>query len=237
MKIIYDVGANNGDNIPYYLQKADLVVAIEANPALADAIKRRFQPEISAGRLAVESCVVTANRADDATPFYIHKEQHFLGQFPRPPDTESDKFEKIEVQSKTLISIIGAFGPPHYVKIDVERFDKVLLKSLFRHGVFPPYVSAESHDIGVFATFVAIGGYNAFKLVDGKTVPVMYGHHRIATASGPARYSFPPHSAGPFGEDIFGPWRTAAEFFKILADAGLGWKDVHVSNVDQPRKP
>jgi hypothetical protein len=32
MKIIYDLGANNGDDIPYYLLKADTVVAVEANP-------------------------------------------------------------------------------------------------------------------------------------------------------------------------------------------------------------
>jgi len=56
VKIIYDVGSNNGSDIPYYLHKADLVVAIEANPVLTYGIKTRFQAEIASGRLVVEGC-------------------------------------------------------------------------------------------------------------------------------------------------------------------------------------
>ena len=33
-KVIYDIGSNNGDDIPYYLMKCDKVVAVEANPLL-----------------------------------------------------------------------------------------------------------------------------------------------------------------------------------------------------------
>jgi hypothetical protein len=35
-KVIHDIGANNGDDIPYYLKKADIVVAVEADPVLCD---------------------------------------------------------------------------------------------------------------------------------------------------------------------------------------------------------
>ena len=45
MKIIYDFGAHNGNDIPYYLTKADKVVAVEANPGLAAQIKERFKDE------------------------------------------------------------------------------------------------------------------------------------------------------------------------------------------------
>ena len=38
MKIIYDIGANNGDDIGYYLKKADQVIAVEANPDLSKRI-------------------------------------------------------------------------------------------------------------------------------------------------------------------------------------------------------
>jgi len=34
-RIIYDFGANTGNDIPYYLKKADVVVAVEANPRFA----------------------------------------------------------------------------------------------------------------------------------------------------------------------------------------------------------
>ena len=41
-KIIYDLGSNNGDNIPYYLLKSDLVIAVEANPKLCEIIKKKI---------------------------------------------------------------------------------------------------------------------------------------------------------------------------------------------------
>jgi hypothetical protein len=46
-KVIYDFGSNNGDDIPYYLKKSDLVVAVEADPLLCDHIKTRFSNEIN----------------------------------------------------------------------------------------------------------------------------------------------------------------------------------------------
>ena len=48
-KIIYDIGSNNGDDIPYYLLKSDLAVAIEANPDLCNLINQRFKNEIVKG--------------------------------------------------------------------------------------------------------------------------------------------------------------------------------------------
>jgi hypothetical protein len=56
-RVIYDFGSNNSDDIPYYLKKADLVVAVEANPALCNQIRSRFKIEISTGKLVVENCV------------------------------------------------------------------------------------------------------------------------------------------------------------------------------------
>ena len=57
-KIIYDFGANNGDNIPYYLLKSDLVIAVEANPELCNLIKNRFNKEIEDIKLIVEICIL-----------------------------------------------------------------------------------------------------------------------------------------------------------------------------------
>ena len=39
MKIIFDIGCNEGQNLKYFLKKADVVVGIEANPYLIDQIK------------------------------------------------------------------------------------------------------------------------------------------------------------------------------------------------------
>jgi len=233
MRVIYDVGSNNGDDIPYYLLKCDLVVAVEANPALAEGIRRRFSNAINAGNLVVENIVITVAEGDgDKVPFYLHKSRHFLSQFGRPADNILEQFDETYLPSKTLMAVLSKYGSPLYVKIDVEGYDQKLLEELFRNRVFPPYLSAESHSIEVFSQLVANGGYTAFKLVDGASIPVVYNAYPVASRHGPVEHSFPFHSAGPFGNDIIGPWERPDTFFQTLAQAGLGWKDIHVSNVD-----
>ena len=41
-KVIYDFGASDGRNIPYYLLKSDLVIAVEANPTNCEVIKKKL---------------------------------------------------------------------------------------------------------------------------------------------------------------------------------------------------
>ena len=43
MKIIFDIGANQGQNLNYFLEKADVVVAFEANSALVLNIREKFK--------------------------------------------------------------------------------------------------------------------------------------------------------------------------------------------------
>ena len=236
MKIIYDVGSNNGDDIPYYLKKSDLVVAVEADPSLAALIRGRFSAEIASGRVVVENYVITVAEQSAATPFYIHKGHHVLSQFGRPAEDRIDQFEETHLPSKRLVQVIEQYGTPHYVKIDVEGYDQDLLEDLFSHRIFPPYLSAESHSIKVFTALVSLGRYKAFKLVDGPSIPHTYGRHTIRTTSGAEEHAFPDHSAGPFGNDINGGWEGPESFFRTLASAGLGWKDIHVSNVDLPER-
>jgi FkbM family methyltransferase len=232
-QIIYDFGANNGDDVAYYLLKADLVVAVEANPALANQIRARFADEVANGRLFIENCVLTVDPGSDRVPFYVHKSNHVLSQFPPPEQARAHEFEEIELPSENVVSLIEKYGEPFYIKIDVEHYDQVILEHLFANGVMPPYISAESHSADVLAMLIALGKYEAFKLVDGRSVPVKYKNAQIKTRDGVHTHSFPEHSAGPFGEDIAGPWMTRNNFFRLLSFAGLGWKDIHASRIDQ----
>jgi FkbM family methyltransferase len=233
-QIIYDFGANNGDDIPYYLAKADLVVAVEANPMLANHIRARFADAIAAGRLVVEACALTVEESAPAVPFYVHKQLHILSQFPRPEPEKLAEYDEIRVPSTNVAQLIRRHGEPYYIKVDIEHYDQAILRALFEAGIFPPYISAESHSAEVFAVLLAVGNYQAFKLVEGRAVPARYREARIVTRSGEARYSFPAHSAGPFGQDVAGPWMTANNFFRLLGVVGLGWRDIHASRVDTP---
>ena len=133
-----------------------------------------------------------------------------------------------------MISIIEQHGAPFYIKIDLESYDQVILMELFRKNIRPKFVSAESHSIDIFTLLVAFGRYISFNLVDGATVQEKYANHPIMTQNGRKLYTFPHHSAGPFGEDIKGPWMTPDNFFRRLAFEQLGWKDIHATNEIAP---
>ena len=233
-KVVYDLGANNGDDIPYYLLKSDVVVAVEANPTLCELINVKFKAEIQAGRLVVENCIVTDETESSVADFYIHKSNHVLSQLPQPAPADLMMFKKVVLPAKAITELIDSHGNPYYIKIDIEHYDAQILRALFSAGVFPPFISAELHSIEVFALLVAQGGYNAFKLVDGGSVSRVYSNRLIICENEQkqVKFSFPFHAAGPFGNDVDGVWMTADNFLRVLALEGLGWKDIHATNLE-----
>jgi FkbM family methyltransferase len=234
--VIYDFGMNNGDDVEYYLLKADRVVAVEANSASCDEACQRFSSAIADGRLTILNVALSNQETSEPVTFYLHKQHHVLSQLPRPDEARLQEFDPVEVPSRTPASIIRDYGDPLYVKIDVEHFDLPVLQNIFAAGIFPSEISAEAHDVGVFASLVA-NGYTSFNLVDGGSVHRTYVDTRIATRDGPKPFSFKEHSAGPFGEDLRTPWEDPNSFFYTLANAGLGWKDVHATKLLPPRQP
>ena len=82
-----------------------------------------------------------------------------------------------------------------------------------------------------------LGEYKSFKLVNGDNVQFVYEGGEIEILNGKKEeYSFPANSAGPFGNDIIGPWISPENFFHLLAHKGLGWKDIHCSSIDRAEK-
>ena len=233
-KIIYDFGANNGDDLPYYLKKADRVVAVEANPSLCRGIEVRFAAEIQQGRLRVENCVLVAAGEQPEVSFYLHKRHHVLGQFPEPDPSVLGDYDRVVLPSQSVLQVVQKHGTPYYIKVDIEGYEQAILKELFHSGLRPPFISAESNHIQVFALLVGLGEYSAFKLVEGKTVAEHFKNHPISVDGQREIYSFPHHSAGPFGDDIPGDWRNADDLFELLADRGLGWRDIHATNLVEP---
>jgi FkbM family methyltransferase len=233
-RVIYDFGANNGDDLPYYLKKAERVVAVEANPALCREMKERFSAEIAEGRLRVENCVLVGEGGAAEVHFYLHKRHHVLGQFPEPDASVRGDFEKVLLPARPVMEILREHGAPYFVKIDIEGADEAILREMLRHGVRPPYVSAELQSIQVFALLAGMGDYGAFKLVDGATVAKRYRNHLIEVDGGRESYSFPEHSAGPFGEDVAGGWLNVDDLFGVVAKEGLGWKDLHATRLVEP---
>ncbi len=231
-KIIYDLGSNNGDNIPYYLLKSDLVVAVEANPKLCEIIKKKFKKDIDNGKLVVENCIVTVLSDNQNRDFYLHRYHHVLSQFLKPNKNVSEQYLQVKLRSRNIISIIKDYGEPYYIKIDLEHYDSYVLKELFFRNIYPKYLSIESHSREIIDILMQNGKYKSFKLVDGSQVPKRYKKRIINNFS----YSFPVQSAGPFGEDIDGQWLGEKNFLFLLSVVGFGWKDIHCSLKDKPSK-
>lgn len=232
-KIIYDFGANNGDDIPYYLLKGSVVIAVEANPSLCELIEERFISEIKSGRLVVVNAVLADKVEDSDVDFYIHREDHVLSQFPKP-EVAMESFRVVQLPSVTPAELISKYGDPFYIKIDIEHFDAQILRSLFDNEIFPPFISAECHSADVFSILVTIGGYDAFKIIDGKSVPNIYKSRQITLADGGVQfYSFPKHSAGSFGAEVDGEWLNGVCMLRQLGVHGCGWRDIHASRSDK----
>jgi hypothetical protein len=182
----------------------------------------------------VENCVVTDETESSVADFYIHESNHVLSQLPQPAPADLMMFKKVVLPAKAITELIDSHGNPYYIKIDIEHYDAQILRALFSAGVFPPFISAELHSIEVFALLVAQGGYNAFKLVDGGSVSRVYSNRLIICENEQkqVKFSFPFHAAGPFGNDVDGVWMTADNFLRVLALEGLGWKDIHATNLE-----
>lgn len=232
-EVIYDFGTHNGGDIEYYLKKGRKIVGVEANPSLVAQCADRFRSEIDEKRLVLINAAISTSDDAPTTPFYIHKFNTVLNQLHRPCEEKCSEFQEIRVPQIKATSIIEEHGHPYYLKIDLEGCDQEVLAELFGKEIYPDFVSAESHSIRVFC-LLAAAGYKSFNLVDGSSVAKRYKETSISTFNGVETYSFPFHSAGPFGEDIRTPWLDENKFFCLLSNEGLGWKDIHATNQIQP---
>jgi hypothetical protein len=146
------------------------------------------------------------------------------------------------VQCLPLDSIIREHGVPHYLKIDIEGYDRICLDSL-QAGHCPQYLSCElTHGDGLIGQLHGLG-YRRFKLVNQSTytdatpvfddqigfralrklctcVPAVKrllpdGVRSDFDTFTPERgYRFPQGSSGPFGEETHGPWRNKDEIVR-----------------------
>ncbi|HEY2153260.1 MAG TPA: FkbM family methyltransferase [Vicinamibacterales bacterium] len=243
--LIFDIGANNGDDTAYYLREGFRVVAVEANPVLAADIERRFSADTSSGRLTVLN-VGIAGRAE-TVPFWVNDEQSVWSSFDRElSGREGSRCHSVAVRCLPLGTLLEEHGIPHYVKIDIEGYDSVCLGSL-TFQTRPPYISCEvTHGDGLIDRLHALG-YRRFKLVNQGTfteaspvfdnelafrglrklcvrVPVVKKlipdgiRTDFDTFVCDAGYSFPHGSSGPFAEKTWGDWRRKDDVLKRYDD-------------------
>lgn len=73
-RVIYDLGANTGMNIPCCLRKAQGVVAVEVDPDLDEGPRPRFATEIAFGRVIVAGrAVIARDRVGEFVEFFVYR--------------------------------------------------------------------------------------------------------------------------------------------------------------------
>jgi FkbM family methyltransferase len=161
-KVIFDIGMNNGDDTAYYLHKGFNVVAVEANPQLAEKVSRRFQNEINSGRLTILNVGIADT--EGIIPFWICDVHSEWSSFNRAiASRDNCAHHEILVPTRRFDAILKEFGVPYYLKVDIEGNDSLCMNSL-RKGSLPEYVSVEASDL-ISVDLLAELGYTRFKCI------------------------------------------------------------------------
>jgi FkbM family methyltransferase len=200
------------------------VIAVEANPLLAQRARIRFRAEIASGQMVIESLGISDHPGK--MPFWINEERDVFSSFDRTrASREGMKCRSVDVECVTLDTLLKKHGVPYYLKLDVEGAETHCLRCLQSLG-FPEYISVEAESLEYLILLWQLG-YRQFKIVDqmrhNSRFPDFTNDNIFSRLAKRAcrcadrfknrvvRVAFPRGCSGPFGEDTAGSWQPIEE--------------------------
>jgi len=210
--LLYDVGFHKGEDTHFYLKKGFRVVAVEANPALHAAGVARFSDQIRSGQLSLLNAAIAEH--DGPIRFFINKRatewSTTSSEFAARNSELGAKSEEVIVPGMRFERILGEFGVPYYLKIDIEGADHLCLRGLQQTAKRPTHVSLESNKTswaGLLSEFRDLRalGYQKFKVVSQEGVPQQVCPNPPREGRY-AEHQFVRGSSGAFGEEAPGGW-------------------------------
>lgn len=233
-ELIFDLGMHTGQDTNFYLKKGFRVVAVEANPVLAEKARVRFRRWIERGSLTILECAI----AEDAgnAEFFINESDDAWSSLMPDVGSRGDRYHKVTIETRPLTALIAEYGMPYYLKIDIEGKDLAALKALRSFSGRPRHVSVEN-GFTVLQNLLSELGYSRFKWINQALVPLQ-------------RLPFPPKeggfclhrfeigSSGAFGEEAPGKWISLSDaraevgrhWARPDLDADIhGWFDLHAT--------
>jgi FkbM family methyltransferase len=133
--LIFDIGMNDGADTAYYLHRGYRVVAVEANPQLAEEARARFRREIAAGRLTVLGVAIAGTAG--VLPFWICDSHSPWSSFDYEiASRDGSTCHQIDVECRPFSDILEEHGVPYFLKIDIEGTDHLCIRDL-RSGDLP----------------------------------------------------------------------------------------------------
>jgi FkbM family methyltransferase len=235
-ELVFDVGFHKGEDTDFYLKKGFRVVAVEANPLLHAAGMDRFRRETASGQLTLLNVAIA--EADGPIRFFINKRATEWGttsaEFAARNVELGAPSEEITVPGMRFERILGDFGVPYYLKIDIEGADLLCLRGLLQFRTRPSHVSLESNKTswqGLRAELQELRGlgYRRFKVVSQEGVPAQLCPNP-ALEGRYVEHRFTRGSSGAFGEEAPGEWlsydKALARYrriflrYRLFGDAG-----------------
>ena len=228
-KIIFDFGCNEGQNLDYYLEKADYVIGVEANPELIPDLLKKFSKPISKGKLFIENKALS--NIEKTIDFFVSKQSNVLSQVSIPEIMNN--WKKINITSQTPTNLINKYlnklniNKILYIKIDVECSDYIVLKDIIDNSILPEYLSTEVQDPNILNLIIQTP-YKSIKFMDGIDIGKMIKKINLVNKDGVGKeVTFKRHSSGPFGDDIPSKWHDMGSLIPYFLNNGCGWKDIH----------
>jgi len=181
-RLVFDIGFHKGEDAAFYLKKGYKVIAVDADPELADLLQVEFNDAVKQGKLVVQNFAIT-DKDQDQIVFSFSQKKEWSSASKEIADREGMLGYQKSIQTKTLRFLIAEFGNPYYCKIDIEGNDFLALKSLSSIAERPQYISVESECAGegklddskILQNLNLLKelGYTKFKLVDQSTLEIV----------------------------------------------------------------
>lgn len=166
-RLIFDIGFHNGDDTAYYLSCGHDVVAIEANPVLAEDGRRRFPSEIESGRLTLVNCGLW-DQTGSKLAFFVNDTDSGWSSFVSELGQRGGKYHEIQIECTTAAALFEKYGVPWYLKVDIEGSDKIVVGALTKRNA-PQYLSCELEHNSSALDRLSECGYSRFKLINQET--------------------------------------------------------------------
>src|SRR5579872_912696 len=140
--LVFDVGFNIGQDTQFYLAEGYRVVAVEADPTLAQKGRERFAREVASGQLTIAN-VGIAEREGTAEFWVCEGKPEFNSFFREIAARDGYSHHAITIPTTRFETLLQRYGTPHFLKIDIEGHDMLCLDGLTPQSI-PAYLSIES---------------------------------------------------------------------------------------------
>lgn len=211
---IYDIGANTGQNIDYFLSKSKKVIAVEPINELCLQMERNFKKSIKNDELKILNFALVNDENTTSLDFYLNTDKSWESSL-----LKNDKSKKVNVNATTLNKLFNKYGYPDCIKIDIEGYDLEVLKYMVLSNIYPDYLSVEIQNKKTLDFIVNNFSYKYFNFVLGHRISEDYKHLNFKT-----------HSSGPLGNDIKFKWVTKRLIKYYFIISRYGWIDLHCTN-------